>query len=259
MWHIRKALMSSLFDLASPAVANHASAPIAFPNCKKLRAFMAPDGTDLWLSCMDVARELNHKGSKQYLTDRFRFAAKYGLDVPLQEKIPSHDWNGHSWAALRSAEPLMMLAQPNLKPFSLWLCDRSRKTGSERQALLKKVHVEVDADAIKVPIETKLLTALASCCPYRLEYQYRIDKYRLDAFIPRLNLCIQIDEHNHSGYDPEEEKQYNAVMRDHNVVCIRFNPHAKYAHPPELELVRQVWERTISPDFTSFRERHSFR
>ena len=89
----------------------------------------------------------------------------------------------------------------------------------------------------------------------KIEYQYRVGKYRLDAFIPRLHLAIQIDEHGHRGYDPAEEKEYDEVIRDHNIVCIRFNPDQKYAVPAQYELIRLVWERTLSPDFSSFREK----
>jgi hypothetical protein len=171
------------------------------------------------------------------------------------EKLPNRDWNGHSWSELKVVEPLWMIPYSAAREFSLWLCDRSRKTGVERQGLLRKLLLEVPHDEIKVPIETKLLTELAACCPYPMEFQYRVGKYRLDAFIPRLNLCIMIDEHGHVGYDPVEEREYNTVLRDHNIVCIRFDPHAKYAQPPGLELIKRVWERTLSPDFKTFRER----
>jgi very-short-patch-repair endonuclease len=109
--------------------------------------------------------------------------------------------------------------------------------------------------AIKVPIENEVLDVLHQCIPFKMELQYRIGKYRLDAFIPRLMLGIQIDEGGHQNYNVEEEKEYDEVVRDHNIVCIRFNPDAKYLNPPGMELVRLVWERTLSPDFMTFREK----
>ncbi len=218
----------------------------AFPQCKHLRGT-----TDGWLACLDVCRELQHSGSKQYLNGRFRKDSP----VPLQCRIPSLDWNGTLWQPLPGIhEAEWMVEHSQLKPFCLWICDRSRKPADERKFLLEKLLItDVEESEIKVPIETSLLADLQRCCPYPIKRQYPVGKYRLDGFIERLRLAIQIDEHGHQSYDPEEEKEYNSVMRDHNIVCIRFNPHAtKY---PLFDLVRMMWEKTISPDYLAFRER----
>lgn len=245
--------MTSLLELTAALP----SALPTFPSCKRLRATQVANS--LWLACLDLARELGHNGSKQYLGSRFQASAKYGLKVPLAEKVPTLDWDGKTWAQLPGNDhPLWMVEYEHREQFSMWISNRSRKTGTDRQQLLRKLNVEVEADSIKVPIETSLLSFLAAACPYKIEYQHRIGKYRLDAFIPRLNMAIQIDEHGHAAYDPEEEKEYNTVMRDLNVVCIRFNPHLKYAHAPEVELVRQVWDRTVAADFSLFRKVHGF-
>ena len=65
---------------------------------------------------------------------------------------------------------------------------------------------------IKVPIEIEVLDLLIMCCPYEIIKQYRVGKYKVDAYIPRLHLAIQIDEHGHAHYDAEEEKQYDTSL-----------------------------------------------
>jgi hypothetical protein len=45
-------------------------------------------------------------------------------------------------------------------------------------------------------------------------------------------------------------------MRDHGMVCVRFNPHQPNIKDAGLALVNNVWKRSISPDFSAFREKH---
>lgn len=237
---------------------NEVSPPL-FPLCKRLRGYLDATESQWWLSCLDISRELGHSASKKYLIPRFAHAADHGLKVPLQQWTASHDWDGSSWKPLpftTNDKPEWMVRHDQIEPFSLWTCSGSRKTAQERLALLAKFNLQPPAQAIKVPIETELLTILAACAPVPMKTQYRVGNYRLDAYFERLHLAIQIDEHGHSGYDPEEEKEYNSVLRQHNIVCIRFNPHQKFVHPAFCELIKEVWARTLSPDFIAFRERN---
>jgi len=130
---------------------------------------------------------------------------------------------------------------------------------------------EQELKQMKIPIECSVLDIFTMSCPYPVELQYRVGKYRLDAFIPRLNLAIQVDEETHRWYDQKEEKEYDAVLRDHNIVSIRYRPEL-HTTPPfsvgnviegelyeqhkhlnaALRLVAMVWTRTLSPDFRRF-------
>lgn len=225
-----------------------------FPNCSEKLI-----GNDTFLSCISIFRELGNKSGQLHLRKRL---LKQMETLQLKEVNLTHEWDASTkqWYPLSSPRLDIAVEIPRLKDFLSWALERSRKTKDEKLALFGKFDIvltEAESDTIKGTVENELLSALSKCLPFKMEYQYRVGKYRLDAFIPRLRLAIQIDEHGHAQYDQTEEKEYDEVIRDHNIVCIRFKVNQTKNHVFEVfELVRQVWERTLSPDFSVFREKH---
>ncbi len=209
-----------------------------------------------WLSGLSLFRELGNHSAQIYLYKRLE---KSAVSQGFQLQKMTHEWNPESkkwWPLQEQSEAVWAVPTQKLEQFATWALARSRKTKDEKVRLLSKLGIAIpDETVLKGPVENELLGVLSQCLPFKIEYQYRVGKYRLDAFIPRLHLAIQIDEHGHRGYDASEEKEYDEVIRDHNIVCIRFNPHQKYSVSPQFELIRLVWERTLSPDFSAFREK----
>jgi very-short-patch-repair endonuclease len=234
-----------------------------YPLCKTLYGGINEQGA--FLTCVSIFRELDNHTSQIYLRKRLSKAEETGLQITLHQFIPMFVWSNEDkqWHSLdqsskEETEDYCIYVQ-DLTDFIQWAQLRTRKPLLEKQRLFRKFNIELDEDLvknIKVPIENSVLDFLQRCIPFKMETQYRVGKYRLDAFIPRLRLGIQIDEHGHKNYDAAEEKEYDEVVRDHNIVCMRFNPHEKYIDTdPGMELVRRVWERTLSPDFTIFRDK----
>lgn len=254
--------LSTTSTTPTPSVplSSHPSWP-SFPACEeKLR------GCEGWLSCVSVFRALGNKAGQVQLRRRLK---AHAADMDLWQETPlTHEWDQRTlqWYELaapqthdKHVEWAVPLAKLNL--FIGWALKHSRKTREEKLRLFGLFNVQLDekeAENVQGPIENELLAVLSQCLPFKIEFQYRVGKYRLDAFIPRLRLGIQIDEHGHRGYNEAEEKEYDEVIRDHNIVCLRFNPDQKglpgVSSP--YELVRQVWARTLSPDFGAFREKY---
>lgn len=217
-----------------------------------------------WLCGLSMFRALGNKAAQVHLRRRLQKASgEHGW----QQKLMTHEWDQatRQWYGLpvaREPDEYLEWAVPvaDLRQFVEWALERSRKTREEKVRLFALFDLtlnEQQVETLKGPVENELLAVLSQCLPFKVEYQYRVGKYRLDAFIPRLRLAIQIDEQGHRGYDAGDEKEYDEVLRDNNIVCLRFNPDQKYGGvPPQYELVRQVWERTLSPDFGAFREKH---
>lgn len=223
-------------------------APLTF-ECKEKLV-----GSKDCISCISLFRELNNRSGIQHLRNRLK---KNGYT----EHELTHDWDPSTktWKQLDSKQTEYSVKMTDLKSFITWALQRCRKTKEEKMNILKQFNVELDekeAEQISGPIENELLSALEKTCPYKIELQYRIDRYRLDAFIPRLRIGIEIDEHGHASYDASEEKEQEQVLRDNNIILIRFNCHQKCLIKPHYELIRIVWERTLSPDFNSFREKY---
>jgi very-short-patch-repair endonuclease len=233
-----------------------------YPLCKTLYGGIDEKGA--FLTCIEIFRELENHTSQVYLRKRLSKAEETGLPVSLYQYIPIFVWSNEDgkWDALddvtEEARDYCVYIE-DLTDFIQWAQLRTRKPLLEKQRLFRKFNIELNEELvknIKVPIENSVLDLLQRCLPFKMETQYRVGKYRLDAFIPRLRLGIQIDEHGHKNYDVTEEKEYDEVVRDHNIVCLRFNPHEKYLDTdPGVELVRRVWERTLSPDFSTFRDK----
>ncbi len=226
----------------------------SYPKCGHLVGSSEKDG--LYLSCYHIFREIGNNSSRHQLRDRC--ACAKGLSVTLHRKIPNVEWAPPDWRVLPNDDWWQYsVHETDLPLFLEWAQARTRKGFAEKERLLRKFNVDPENIDIRVPIETSLLDTLSACLPFAMERQHRVGKYRLDAFIPRLRIAIQIDEKGHSSYDLQEEKTYEQVIRDENMVLIRFNPDDKrWAHAPAYELIKQVWNRTISPDFVTFRQFH---
>lgn len=236
----------------------HTSYPL-YPHCSE--KLLACPG---WLCGLSVFRALGNKAAQLHLRRRLQ---KADASLGLQIQVMTVEWS----PATQQWYPLPAARQPQdyhewavkvtqLRQFVSWALLRSRKTREEKLRLFAVFDLtlsEAETEAVTGPVENEVLAVLSQCLPFKIEYQYRVGAYRLDAFIPRLRLAVQIDEHGHRGYDAGDEKAYDEALRDNNIVCLRFNPDQTFVGTsPAHALVRQVWERTLSPDFGAFREKH---
>jgi very-short-patch-repair endonuclease len=222
-----------------------------FPACEEKLMGAYP-----WIGAISIMREVGNKASQIYLRKRIKQFATENPDV-VQEQDLIYEWDKSTskWYPLAGKVNDWAVEISKLSKFVEWVLLRARKTREEKLRMFTHFNLtvaETEQLTVKGAIENEFLDVLNQCIPFKMEYQYRIGKYRLDAFIPRLRLAIQIDENGHTGYDSSDEKEYDEVVRDHQIVCIRFHPKKQNVY----ELVRQVWQRTLSPDFATFREKY---
>ena len=201
-----------------------------------------------WFSCVNICRALDNNSSKNHINNKCK---KFGK---CENKCANKYWDSTQkyWNDMHTANVQLMIHGNRLEQFVTFILKRARKTKSVKLSLYRKFNMDMSREHIDVPIECSVLDVFIKACPFSVETQYRIGKYRLDAYIPRLKMGIQIDEGGHSGYNQEEEKIYDEIIRDHNIVCIRHVPDEVKPLESGLELIRQVWNRTLSPDFNTF-------
>ena len=213
---------------------------------------------EMWLCCIDVFREMGNSSSRQHVLSLCK-----GYELNLHNQQVTHEWNSidKRWEAVNpSGSEVGMIHHLDLKPCLLRLSKRSRKTKIEKISLLTKFNItltDVELRQLRVPIECSVLELFISACPFSLETQYRLGRYKLDAYIPRLKIAIEIDEDGHKSYQPEEEKNYDMYLRDLGIVCIRFIPDENNPVVSATQLINRVWSRTISPDFGAFSQKYA--
>lgn len=231
-----------------------------FPNCSFMRG-KSCDST-FWVPVHDLLKGMQYKVSLASYKKKFK-------DVELHPELKTQNlkcdvtWDQESgaWHELTpESTEVLCLDVKCLKVFALWYVSKMRRARPEKIRLCRLIGVDLDEnDSVPVPVENDLLSKLEQACPFEMQRQYHLDRYRLDAFFPRIRVAIEIDEKGHSGYYTEEERRKDTVIRDHNIVLIRFNPHndAGTIRPEApYELIRKVWSRVVDPDFLAFRERH---
>jgi len=224
-----------------------------FQEIKKLQGHLSDDGT-LFMSCLDIFREIENNSGIANLSTKCRklpFIVKKLINVELVD-------NKH-WIAIDSKNTFAeMIPESKLDEFGIQQLTRSRKTRFQKIRLLNKLGIiSPEAQNIEVPIECSVLDVFSRACPFQVELQYRVGKYRIDAYLPRLKIGIQIDENGHSGYNAAEEKVYDTVLRDHHMVVIRFVPNKNDPVESGLKLINVVWSRTLSPDYSEFKRTHN--
>lgn len=134
---------------------------------------------------------------------------------------------------------------------------KMRITTSQKMINLKKFYTDEDLNKVQItesPIELSCLDVLEKTLPFEMICQHRIGVYRIDAYIPRFRIGIQIDENDHSGYDENNEKKINQCLNDNNITCIRFSPNNNLT-PTEngFKLVKLFWQKFISIEYRCFR------
>lgn len=60
--------------------------------------------------------------------------------------------------------------------------------------------------------------------PIQLLRQYKIDRYKVDLFIPELLLVIECDEFGHEQYNIDNELKRSECIKGYNYTILRFNP-----------------------------------
>jgi very-short-patch-repair endonuclease len=203
-----------------------------------------------WYSLIDIYKILENTSGQAHIN---LFAKK---NQCIESKIINKEWNQveNKWESRylsESSHP--MIPEHKIEDIVLLIINKTRKSLSQKSDLCKKLNVYISDSQLKIPIECSVLDILIKSCPFKVETQYRIGKYKLDAFIPRLRMAIQIDENGHKNYNIDEEKEYDAVIRDHGIVCIRFVPDESQPLESGLRLISQIWNHTISPDYSDFK------
>jgi hypothetical protein len=207
---------------------------------------------DIFLDAFQVCREIGVTCGKAHLNHKLRNHPQ------VDDNTATHVWNSDdsTWTILPlPTSEVKMIKYTNLKSFISDMIKRSRKGLQERITIFKKFNIVLSKEDLQsqhVPIECSVMDIFSAACPFEVLKQHRIGKYRLDAYIPRLKLAIEIDENGHRSYDENEEKQYNTIVRDHGIVSIRYVPDEEYPLKSGLELVKMVWSRSLSPDYSIF-------
>jgi very-short-patch-repair endonuclease len=223
-----------------------------FPQVEQMKAYCTKNKI-WWYSLNDVYKVLENTSGQPHI---LKFAKEHEC-IQLQQT--NREWNQveNKWEISNNSDMIYMIPNSHLVEMVTLIVNRTRKSLSQKSDVCLKLNVTIPESNLKVPIECSMLDIFTKACPFKVELQYRLGKYKLDAFIPRLKIAIQIDENNHSQYDQLEEKEYDTVIRDHHIICIRFVPDKNKELDSALKLVNIVWQRTLSPDFVEFKSNHS--
>ena len=72
--------------------------------------------------------------------------------------------------------------------------------------------------------------------------QYCIENKRLDAYLPKYKLGIEVDEYDHEGRDPNYEQSRQLMIEGHGVTVVGTNPEAPNCIH---EIINQIYMHII--------------
>jgi very-short-patch-repair endonuclease len=108
---------------------------------------------------------------------------------------------------------------------------KSRKMFDIIEKLAKVLEININLFTDKVIVkESQCITRIKNILPKStyIEYQYNLDKYFIDMYLPDYNLVIECDEFGHSKYNKEKELEREKFIKDKlNCKFIRINPDEK--------------------------------
>ena len=121
-----------------------------------------------------------------------------------------------------------------------------RKTKNCRKASEKflKFKEQLGLDPFKIPCdEEHIISALQAAFEGEIIHtQYCIENKRLDAYLPKYKLGIEVDEYDHEYRDTEYERSRQLMMQGHGITVIRTNPEAPNAIN---RLINQIYKHII--------------
>lgn len=166
----------------------------------KVRTVMV-DGKVMFVGA-DVARALGYSNASKAIGDHCR--------RPVKRRIP------HPQCEEQTVE-VNIITQGDV----LMLIDRSRTVTSDyKRGLiqwLQQCGVIDDSMVVTSRKEIEFVDSLEKTLePFDLtiEKQYRVLSYRIDFYIKELNLAIEYDENNHSGYSYDEQEGRQKEIED---------------------------------------------
>jgi very-short-patch-repair endonuclease len=148
-----------------------------------------------------------------------------------------------------SSQPISMVSIDSFVSEVQKRINQKRKHLQYKQEILRLIGLHHCIQP-SIDIEHQCLHGLLYSCPFTIQCNYRLGNYKIDAYIPDLRLAIEIDEHNHKGYNADHEKTREREIRNASIVLLRFNPH-QHKNPSET-LVAEVWKKTLSPEMKAF-------
>jgi len=153
---------------------------------------------------------------------------------------------------ITSNHSIPMISQYSIISFFTEKINRKRKHFEYKKELIQKLGLLSKINP-RIDIEHECLGMLVHSCPFTVYTNYRLGKYKIDAYLPDLRLAIEVDEYGHTGYDIQQEKTREREIRNANMVLLRFNPHdPRWSSEGAANLIKEVWKKTLSPEMRAF-------
>ena len=176
------------------------------------------------LSAYDVMRECGMSaGHKQKL-------GKYKLvtgAVTVQTAIRAKWQDGALSVSFGPVVPMITLE--NSKSLVCYILRRNAKSQDEVKQLLECFDIpqsQFESSIVSQP-EKDIIGMVQRAIPFESLPQFNLGEYRIDLYIPELNVCVECDEDNHVSYDPVNEmKRYNFIRKHLGCEVVRFDPYA---------------------------------
>lgn len=99
------------------------------------------------------------------------------------------------------------------------------------ESFLKKFHIDLTNKKCLTKEQATLSEILKVFKVEKIEVQYPVGKYNVDAYFPEYKFIVECDENNHNDRDPMQERiraEYiNSTLKIDNTHWIRYNPDEK--------------------------------
>jgi len=152
----------------------------------------------------------------------------------------------------RAVKTPMITSMEHVRDMVATMASRTQQSAEKIKAILESVGL--DSSSVKacryvsMP-EKDILDMLSAAMPWKVEQQFKLGGYRLDAYLPEKRVAICCDENGHSEYDSDEEdKREDFIMKTLFCSVVRFDPILKEDEDSTdkfFELLRNV-QRAVS-------------
>ena len=192
------------------------------------------------LAVYDIYKLLSYKGNKK---KKMLIYKKFVYPDGIYESKAAYKWNVSTCQldSSKGTQNIPFLKESNIRQFVVFFLNQCNLPYDIQQKSLILFDLpNIVLNSLCIPnTEKTMLDNIAKSVPFPVVYQFPIDVYRVDMYIPGYNIAIECDEFAHCGYNRDAEKNRTDIINS-KLSCnwVRFDPFEE--HFSIFEVIRRV-------------------
>lgn len=152
-----------------------------------------------------------------------------------------------------------MMDTTNIKLLILYNIQVTRPSSHEKDLLFEQF--QLDDIEFKTPflpsVENETIGHILRSIPFISLRHYQVGQYKVDCYLPDINMVIECDEYDHKKYNKQKETERELfIMNELKCTMIRYNPHEENFNI--LDVIHEIIFKMLTPEYQALVQKNVF-